>query len=491
MNRREGRKISRHRAYQRTYQIMEAITEEGPLPYANLVERLDGLSTRDHVRGIVADAGTWKVLQGLTGDGDLPEGLTEGNGPRTQYVEINRDAGCVVGVNIGRTYFAIGAADPNGRLFSTAGDSRAPKANAPEEVKAQYRAGQIVIYPRDSDGWFLLKNVAAAVESWLEKVDVHEEEVRGITLSLPAPVSTTQSKVLTNSIENGLGNIENIEKHFRLIFGEGRFSKLEKVIVANDADVSARGEVRYGNAYGMKDVVVIHAAYGVGAGIVTDGKVLRTGAGGGAGEIGHCVPRIARDEGVNQGLVPLDPEHGLFACACGCVGHLEAMAGGEAIMKRLVASRDSFASAPPGELAGHLADPNRSVSKTLDVLLGCVEGENRWEPGREAVLDAAHMIGGAAHTIAHLMKPEVIYLCGKLSEAGDPFLEVVEQGFDAPGCLQNYKPQLKLGKASSEFDRRLIMVRGAAMTAVRGTEPLITLEDLQERQEGAWVSGLA
>lgn len=479
---------------------MEAITEEGPLPYADLVDRLPGVNTVDHVRSIVADAKRWEVLQGLTGDGDLPEGLTEGKGPRTQYVEINRAAGCVVGVNIGRTYYAIGAADPNGRLFSKAGDSRAPKANAPEEEKAKYRSGQIVIQKREADGWFLLKRVAREIRSWLDQVEVKEEEIRGITLSLPAPVSTTQSKVLTKSIENGMGNIDSIEAHFKAIFGEEGFPRLEKVILANDADVSARGEVRYGNAYGKKDVIALHAAYGIGAGIVTDGRVLRTGAGGGAGEIGHCVPRITRDKGADHDLVRLDPENEIYACVCGCVGHLEAMAGGEAIIKRLTSSLDSVKTPPPDELANLLRDPSRSVSEKLDALLVAISAPQPWEPGRQAVLDAAHMIGGAAHTLAHLFKPEAIYMCGKLREAGSPFLTMVEAGLGSPGSLENYKPEIALGKSRSEFDRRLIMVRGAAMTAVRGTEPLIdkeeikkreAAEDPKERDEGALVSGLA
>jgi hypothetical protein len=90
------------------------------------------------------------------------------------------------------------------------------------------------------------------------------------------------------------------------------------------------------------------------------------------------------------------------------------------------------------------------------------------------------MIGGAVHTLAHLFRPEAIYLCGKLSEAGDPFLDMVEEGLSQPGSLQGYIPVVELGEARSEFKRRLTMVRGAAMTAVRGTKPLITQQDLEE-----------
>lgn len=272
-----------------------------------------------------------------------------------------------------------------------------------------------------------------------------------------------------------------------MLGGRALFPRLEKVVLANDADVAVRGEVGFGDGRGKKDVLVVHAAYGIGAGIVTDGKVLRTGAGGGVGEIGHCVPTIDRDEGSAHGLVPLKPESEVFACACEAENHLEGLAGGTAIVKRLAASVGSFSTDPPAELAKRLADPDRNVAETLDLLLAAIAdtGDSKpWEPGLEAVLDAANMIGRAVHTLVHLFKPEAVYLCGKLSEAGEPFLNQVKEGFGATPALEEYTPPIEFGKARDEVQRRLIMVRGAAMTAVRATWPLITLEDLESIEFG-------
>lgn len=468
--------------HDRIVQIMTAVTQEGPLPYTDLVERLPGVTTIDHVRSIVSAAEDRRVLQGQTVDCDLPKGLREGKPPATQYVEINRAAGCVVGLNIGRTYFAIGVGDPNGQLFSSAGTPpRDLKGRARVEAEDDYRCGQVTIHDRRDgvDGRTLLKRTAEETEKWLKTVEVDPEEVRGITLSLPAPVSTTESKVLTSSIEPGFGSIGSIEEEFRRALSAS-YPKLEKIIVANDADVAARGEIRYGRAYRKKDVVVIYAAYGVGAGIIANGRLLRTGSGGGTGEIGHCTPTIERDKGAEHGLLRLEPDHEVFTCACGCYGHLEAMAGGQGIVNRLAASLDEVDTPPPAELAALLEDPQRSISETLDALLSAISDRDTWKPGLEAVLDAGHMIGGAVHTLTHLLKPEAIYLCGKLSEAGEPFANVVRDGCRHRGSLQNYDPGIELGDARSEFDRRHMMVWGAAMTAVRGTKPLITREDLEE-----------
>ena len=309
--------------------------------------------------------------------------------------------------------------------------------------------------------------------------------MRGITLSVPAPTSVTKSRLLTHSIESRLANVGNIESNFKnMLGGKAVFPKLEKVLLANDADVAARGEVGFGKGFGKKDVLVMHAAYGIGAGIITDGKVLRTGAGGGVGEIGHCVPAIGRDEGRRQGLVPLDPQLDVFTCTCDGENHLEGFAGGDAIIRRLSASVGNFEAEPPAGLATLLEDPESSVAETLDALLSAISGPRPWRPGLEAVLDAANMIGRAIHTLNHLFKPEVVYLCGKLSEAGKPFLSEVEEGLAAIPSLDNYAVPIEFGTVQSEFDRRLIMVQGAAMTAVRATMPLITREDLEDIEFG-------
>jgi predicted NBD/HSP70 family sugar kinase len=436
---------------------------------------------------LVATGKGWGVLQKLTGDGDLPKDRMKGGASATQFVEIARPAGCVVGLNVGRTYFAIGAADPNGRLLSTYGNPpKDLKGKARDGAWKKYRKGQMVVHERRDGlgGVPLLKYTAKKTIKWLEEVGVEDEELRGITLSLPVPVSATTSKTLTNSIERTLAPIASIERLFKAALGKGRYPNLEKVVLANDADVAARAEVRYGKARGLRDVVALHAAFGVGAGIITDGMILRTGAGGGVGEIGHCVPRIVSDEGKQYGLPPLIADDDRYTCICGCQGHLEAMAGGEAIVRRIEEGGDTVKPKVPKRLAIVLRDPEKTLAEKLDRVLRVSTGKRPWKPGQAALVDAARLLGGAVHSITHLLKPEAIYLSGKLSEAGEDFLAEIQEAFEDLGPLNSYSPTIDLGTndlgtGSRGFDRRLIMVRGAAMTAVRSTKPLITDEQLE------------
>lgn len=476
------------RRAERIHQVIAAVAKEGPLPFPELVDRLPDIRDRDHLRKeIVADAAAAKILMAETGKHwDLPKALTAANGNAAHYVGVGREVGCVLGISVGRTYFALGVADSNGRLISQHDREGLKKTGAnAADAQSKYVQGQIVTYARNEDvvGEALLNEIASAAKEWMKEVKVQPHEVRGVTIGLPAPVSTTRSKLLTKSLETPLSSVPHIASSFEEGLGED-FTNLQKVIVSNDADIVARAEVRYGEAYGMKDVVVLHAAYGIGAGVLAEGKVLRTTAGGGIGEIGHCVPVISRDHGKRFGLLPLSIEHPVYKCACGHLGHLEALAGGSAIIKRLKHS-PGIEPEPPEHLTKLLKDEKANDADVLEGILDAAFGSAAWEPGRAAVLDAAHLIGGSIHTLTHLFRPEAVYLGGKLSEAGNPFLKEVQHAFTKCGPLTDYEPRIALGTAGSQFGRRHVMVRGAAMTAVRGTESLVDVERIKEKLAAA------
>jgi glucokinase len=60
------------------------------------------------------------------------------------------------------------------------------------------------------------------------------------------------------------------------------------VVLTNDANAAAEGEMIYGAAKGMKDFIMITLGTGVGSGIVANGKLIY-GHDGFAGEVGHTI----------------------------------------------------------------------------------------------------------------------------------------------------------------------------------------------------------
>ena len=89
------------------------------------------------------------------------------------------------------------------------------------------------------------------------------------------------------------------------------------VRVGNDANLGAVAEHSRGVGIQVSDLIYLHAEVGVGAGIITGGRMLE-GAGGYAGEVGH---------------MQLNP--GGLACHCGSRGCWETEVGEDALVRRV------------------------------------------------------------------------------------------------------------------------------------------------------------
>lgn len=92
------------------------------------------------------------------------------------------------------------------------------------------------------------------------------------------------------------------------------------VLVTNDANAAAVGEMVYGGAKGMKNFVIITLGTGLGSGFVVDGKLLY-GQDGFAGEIGHTIVRPGR---TNR------------ECGCGRLGCLETYVSATGITRTML-----------------------------------------------------------------------------------------------------------------------------------------------------------
>ena len=113
------------------------------------------------------------------------------------------------------------------------------------------------------------------------------------------------------------------------------------VILENDANVAALGEVWLGAARGYSDVCMITLGTGVGGGLVLNGRIWQ-GMNGMAGEIGH---------------VTVDPKG--YPCKCGNVGCAEQYASATAVMR--LAKEEISSGKAPG-MAKFAAGPNVEFS---------------------------------------------------------------------------------------------------------------------------------
>jgi len=127
-------------------------------------------------------------------------------------------------------------------------------------------------------GQHILADIAKAVLGYLEENNIPREDIVGIGLGVPGPVSR---KGMVNRCVNLGWGVFNVNEALSELTGF-------PVKAGNDANVAALGECWKGGGKGYESIVMATLGTGVGGGIVIDGKVVY-GAHGAGGEIGHMV----------------------------------------------------------------------------------------------------------------------------------------------------------------------------------------------------------
>jgi glucokinase-like ROK family protein len=174
------------------------------------------------------------------------------------------------------------------------------------------------------------------------------------------------------------------------------------VWVDNDVNVLALGEWRSGIAAGHDNVVVVKVGTGIGAGIISDGRLHR-GAQGSAGDVGHI--QVSDDPAV--------------ICRCGNIGCLEALAGGGAI------GRAGEAAARDGRSARlQVALDQRGSVSAEDVARAASAGD----PIAVALLQSAgRRVGQMLAGIVNFFNPSLIVIGGGVANSPDQLLAAIRE----------------------------------------------------------------
>ncbi len=221
------------------------------------------------------------------------------------------------------------------------------------------------------------------------------------------------------------------------------------VVITNDANAAAIGEMKFGAAQGMRDFIVITLGTGLGSGIVINGKMVY-GHDGFAGELGHTIViRDGRD------------------CGCGRNGCLETYASATGIKRtvfELLCERQENSILRNVNFHDMTAKMIHEAALNGDVI-AC-----------EAFEITGEILGmGLADAVA-FSSPEAIILFGGLAKAGDMILEPTKRSFEE-NLLNIFKGKVKL--VLSELQ--------GANTAVLGAAALIWSE-LEEKKVFALTS---
>lgn len=322
--------------------VLELLRREGALSRAEIGRRLSLAPTTAYtlVSDLMADS-LVEEAPGVPADGQRSRGRP------ARMVALAPGRGVVAGIDVGRLHLRVVVADRTLRVL------------AEREIAL-------------SLGHAAAETVARAVDLLGETLAAAGREpgdLLAVGLGIPGPIESATSTVGPGAILPAWVSYD-AAAALRARLGV-------PVAVDNDANLGILAEASMGAARGEQDAVYVKISWGIGAGILVDGRPYR-GSGGTAGELGH---------------MPVIPDG--LVCGCGSRGCLETVASARAVV---------------GQLA-----PALGAVAIEEVVRRAVAGDPTCQ---RVIEDAGHHIGRALGVVANLLDPSVIVLGGPMAGAG-------------------------------------------------------------------------
>ena len=239
------------------------------------------------------------------------------------------------------------------------------------------------------NGKNILSDIAASVENYLAEKKIPREDIIGLGMGVPGPVSS--DGMVHTCINLGWG-VLNVEQALQEKTG---FT----VRAGNDANVAALGEYWVGGGKGYANMVMVTLGTGVGGGIIVEGKLL-CGAHGAGGEIGHMT--LHREE--------------TLRCNCGKYGCVEQYCSATGVVrtaKRYLEKNDA---------ASSLRDIENLTCK--DVFDAAAAGD----AAANQILDIVYQnLAEFLGNLCVIVDPDVVVIGGGVSKAGQPLLDGIRK----------------------------------------------------------------
>ena len=228
-----------------------------------------------------------------------------------------------------------------------------------------------------------IRDIVACIEKMMK--DCNVDTIEGIGIG--APNGNFYTGCVDNAPNLTIKGVLNFEQEIHKYMNV-------PVVLSNDANAAAYGEMVYGGAKDLDNFIMFTLGTGVGSGIVIDGKLVH-GSTGAAGELGHSI------------LIPNGRR-----CTCGRNGCLETYTSARGIVQTYFELKGTPVTADVdskriGDLANQ-GDP--TALKT-------------WET-------VADQLGLAMANAVNFSAPQAIFLMGGPTKVGEPLLKPLKAAFD-------------------------------------------------------------
>ncbi len=250
----------------------------------------------------------------------------------------------------------------------------------------------------------------------IEQAGIPEKRWVGVGVSMTGLVSVQDGRNLTYMAE---GHASSLQEELEAIFHR-------PVFIENDVKSAALAEYRFGLAHDSRDALIISLDWGLGLGIIMDGK-LRRGAHGFAGEFGH-IPML---------------EYGPL-CSCGKTGCLETVASGLAL------SRDALQGLKSGQRTLLRERFRQEVDRIPPeaIIQAALEGD---QFSIQLLADTGRHLGKGIATLIQLFNPSLIVLSGVIAKAGPYITLPLQQAIHTHSMRQlNQLTRIELSQLGNE-----------------------------------------
>ena len=205
------------------------------------------------------------------------------------------------------------------------------------------------------------------------------------------------------------------------------------VVLSNDANAAAYGELIYGGAKGMQHFIMFTLGTGVGSGIVVEGKLVH-GSTGAAGELGHAI------------LVPEGRQ-----CSCGRKGCLETYTSARGIVQTFCERRKKtpnyngkLNSVADKEVTSKMVGDAANAGDMVAIMTYAQTG---------------YWLGIAMANSVTFSAPEAIFLMGGPTKVGEPLMGPLRESFKKH-LLNIYEGSCDI--RMSELNANEVAILGAA-----------------------------
>lgn len=303
---------------------------------------------------------------------EVGEGVSQG-GRKPRLLHINDQLGYIAGIDIGATSLDIALADVTGSVLQ--------RCSEPTDVHLSPET--------------VLGRCSELLLELTQRQKVTPDQILGIGVGVPGPVDFARGVLVAPPLMPEWENFP-IRDFFKRTFPS------TFVVVDNDVNIMALGEQRVGDAAGIDHFIFVKIGTGIGAGIISNGKIHR-GSDGCAGDIGHiCVDK--------QG--PL--------CACGNKGCLEAMTAGPAIASKAMEAAQNGSS----PILSQIRASSGGILRPEDVNAACREGD---QAALDIIRDSGKMIGDVLASLVNFFNPSHIFIGGGIANFGNHLLVAIRR----------------------------------------------------------------